>query len=55
MSVGAGGGAPVEADQVEAYARSLADARLADLRVEQFNRMGVFLTVLGFLLSLSSV
>ncbi|GAB2589785.1 c-type cytochrome biogenesis protein CcsB [Microlunatus antarcticus] len=53
VSVGAGGSgnAPVEADQVEAYARSLADARLADLRVEQFSRIGVFLTVLGFLLS----
>ena len=55
VSVGAGGGAPVEADQVEAYARSLADARLADLRVEQFSRMGVFLTVLGFLLALLGV
>ena len=54
VSVGAGG-APVEADQVEAYARSLADARLADLRVEQFSRMGVFLTVLGFLLSVIGV
>ena len=55
VSVGAGSGAPVEADQVEAYARSLADARLTDLRVEQFSRMGVFLTVLGFLLSLIGV
>ena len=55
VSVGADGGAPVAADQVEAYARSLADARLADLRVEQFSRMGVFLTVLGFLLSVIGV
>ena len=55
VSVGAGSGAPVEADQVEAYARSLADARLTDLRVEQFSRMGVFLTVLGFLLSVIGV
>jgi cytochrome c-type biogenesis protein CcsB len=50
-----GGSAPLEADRIEAYARSLADARLADLRVEQFNRMGVFLTVLGFSLSLIGV
>jgi cytochrome c-type biogenesis protein CcsB len=55
VSVGSTGGAPVEADRVESYARSLADARLADLRVEQFSRIGVFLTMLGFALSVIGV
>ena len=55
VTAGSAGGAPVEAGQVEAYARSLADARLTDLRVEQFSRMGVFLTVLGFSLSVIGV
>ncbi|GAA3573843.1 hypothetical protein GCM10022197_33430 [Microlunatus spumicola] len=55
VTAGSAGGAPLEHDRIETYARNLADARLADLRVEQFNRMGVFLTVLGFLLSLIGV
>ena len=52
VSVGAAGsGGTVEREHLESYARSLADSRIADLRVEQFGRIGMFLTVLGFLLS----
>jgi cytochrome c-type biogenesis protein CcsB len=55
MAGAGGGGGPVEVDRIESYARSVADSRLADLRVEQFNRIGVFLTVLGFMLSVIGV
>jgi cytochrome c-type biogenesis protein CcsB len=55
VTAGSAGGAPVDAAHIESYARSLADARLTDLRVEQFSRIGVFLTVLGFLLSVIGV